>query len=102
MRINCKACGAPIPPGKTGGRPKDRCSPGCDRAWGNARRRASRARLQVLVLLDQVQASTRGLDPALERKVKTLQSWVGARSPGELVAVLERDLVPFLDGWRKG
>lgn len=101
MRLNCKACGAPIPPGNTGGRPKDRCSPDCDRAWGNARRRASRARLGVLVLLDRAEQQAEGLDPSLHRKLKTVRSWVAAKDPAELVQVLQRDLVPIVDAlWR--
>jgi predicted nucleic acid-binding Zn ribbon protein len=94
MSISCKSCGKPIPPGKTGGRPRDRCSPGCDQAWSNARRRASRARLSVITFLDQAQAASQGLDPSLNRKLATVRRWVDARSPAELVQVLVSDLVP--------
>ena len=97
MRLNCKACGKPIPPGNTGGRPKDRCSEHCDRAWGNARRRASRARLSVLTFLDKAEAQAEGLDPSLYRKLRTVRSWVEAKTPAELTRVVERDLVPLVD-----
>ena len=89
----CKVCGALLEPGGVGRR-KLTCSEPCSKLWANAKRRASRARSNVLRDLSRAAASANEVG-SLWARVMKLHGWVERHDPCRLAEVLERDKEQF-------